>query len=195
MLIRFRENYVGFMGDISKMYNSVRIPLLDQHCHRYLWRNMNPKIQPETFVITRVNMGDKPSGAIASLALRKTAEMKNDVFPVECETTLNSSYIGDIIDNAKIITTNITNILKSGDFNVKDWVMQGDYFKYTVKLNFSKKQGNLRSEQDLTREDFRHIIPLVLTKRMLLSQLNGIYDALGLLSTFIIKEKILLRQL
>ena len=36
--LRFRENYVGFVGDIRKMYNSVGITLLDQHCHRFLWR-------------------------------------------------------------------------------------------------------------------------------------------------------------
>ena len=64
ILIRFRENDVGFIGDISKMYNSVRIKLLDQHCHRFLWRNMKSEKQPDTYVITRVNMGDKPSGTI-----------------------------------------------------------------------------------------------------------------------------------
>ena len=53
------------------MYNSVRITLFDQHCHRFLWRNMNFDLRPDTYVITRVNMGDRPSGTIASLALRK----------------------------------------------------------------------------------------------------------------------------
>ena len=57
------------------MYNSIHIPLNDQHCHRFLWRNLNVDKFPETYVITRVNMGDRPSGSIACAALRKTAEM------------------------------------------------------------------------------------------------------------------------
>ena len=86
ILIRFRENHVGFIGDVSKMYNSVRIKLLDQHCHRFLWRNMKFETPPDTYVITRVNMGDRPSGTIASLALRKTAEMRRERYPMECAT-------------------------------------------------------------------------------------------------------------
>ena len=83
ILIRFRENHVGYMGDITKMYNSVRIPEVDQHCHRFWWREMetNP---PEIYVINRVNMGDKPSGRIASLALWKNGEMNLDESRFSC---------------------------------------------------------------------------------------------------------------
>ena len=74
-------------------------------------------------------------------------------------------------------------------------MVHDDYFKYVVKLNFSKKTGNVRSEPDLSIENFDYKIPLILTKRILLSQVNGIYDPLGLISPFIIKGKILLRFL
>ena len=47
-------------------------------------------------------------------------------------------------------------------------------------------------EPDLSIENFDDKIPLILPKRMLLSQVNGIYDPLGLISPFIIKGKILL---
>ena len=229
ILIRFRENHVGFIGDVSKMYNSVRIKLLDQHCHRFLWRNMKLETPLDTYVMTRVNMGDRPSGTIASLALRKTAEMKRERHPMECATILKSSYMDDIIDctdtieNAIKITSNFSNILKSGDFNIKQWVisptysdtdieaidladgaekvlgmswvLQGDYFRLDVRLNFSRKRGKLRSQSNVSVENFDEKIPSVITKRMLLSQLNSIYDPLGLLSPFIIKGKVLLKQL
>ena len=230
ILIRFRENLVGFMGDISKMYNSVRIPVFDQHCHRFLWRDMNLNKSPDTYVITRVNMGDRPSGSMASLALRKTAEMKAIEYPHETKVILTSSYMDDIIDStetaakAKQITNNITNILKTGDFHIKHWVIasdtedfddcklfpfldgcervlgmfwsvNGDIFRYTVKLNFSKKRGNTRIEPDLTIDEIDFKIPLTLSKRIILAQLNGIFDPLGLVSPFVIKGKMLLRQL
>ena len=37
VVVRFRENNVGFVGDIRKMYNSVHTSTLDQHCHHFLW--------------------------------------------------------------------------------------------------------------------------------------------------------------
>ena len=40
--LRFRENEVAFVGDISEMYHRIRIPEADQyvHLHRFLWRNL-----------------------------------------------------------------------------------------------------------------------------------------------------------
>ena len=225
ILIRFRENIVGFMGDITKMYNSIRTRLLDQHCHRFLWREMDLNKKPDTYVITRVNMGDKASGSIATSALRKIAEMKAKEFPLESGILINSSYMDDIIDStdtvesAQKITKNITHILKGADFHIKNWVISsekrdlpiefelfhfldgmervlgiswyGDHFKYAVKLNFSKKKGKLRIEPDLTVDEIDTKIPLILTKRMILSQLNGIFDPLGLISVYSKRENII----
>ena len=60
---------------------------------------MNFDLRSDTYVITRVNMCERPSGTIASLALRKTAEMKREEFPKECNVILNSSYMDDVIDS------------------------------------------------------------------------------------------------
>ena len=47
VIVRFRENNVGYVGDIRKMYNSVYISMLDQHCHRFIWRNMETNKIPD----------------------------------------------------------------------------------------------------------------------------------------------------
>ena len=64
ILLRFREDFVVIVGDIRKTYNSVRLEKLEQHTHRFLWRNLENR-KPDIWTITRVNMGDKPAGAIA----------------------------------------------------------------------------------------------------------------------------------
>jgi len=227
ILIRFRENHIGFMGDIKKMYNSIRIPQKDQHCHRFLWRDLDERKDPETYVITRVNMGDRPSGSIACAALRKTAERECLNFPRESKIILNSSFMDDIIDSAENleivhrITKNVSEMLKKVDFHIKEWVVSnsdklyidlkdfkitdigservlgvswdvsGDQFKYDLDLNFSKR-GRKNESQDF---DNLLKIPDILTKRIVLSKLNSIYDPLGLVGSFIIKGKILMRQL
>ena len=71
ILIRFREGKVAITGDIKKMNHSVRITELDQHTHRFLWRNMKLDREPDTYVMTAVCFGDKPAGNIAITALRK----------------------------------------------------------------------------------------------------------------------------
>ena len=40
VVLRFRENEVAFIGDVSKMYHRIHIPEADQHAHRFLWRNL-----------------------------------------------------------------------------------------------------------------------------------------------------------
>lgn len=57
------------------MYNSVRLSTKDQHTHRFLWRNFDTSKPPDHYALTSVPFGDRPSGAIAIIALRKTAEL------------------------------------------------------------------------------------------------------------------------
>lgn len=78
ILVRFRGNEVAFIGDIKKMYHTVKTTVLDRHTHHFLWRNMVNDRAPDTYVIQRVSFGEKPSATIATMALRKTAEMGSE---------------------------------------------------------------------------------------------------------------------
>ena len=40
ILLRFRQQKVGLVGDISKMFNSIQLAEMDQHVHRFLWRDL-----------------------------------------------------------------------------------------------------------------------------------------------------------
>ena len=71
-----------------------------------------------------------------------------------------------------------------------NWNYCEDSVSYKVNLNFSKKKGNCRSEPNLLEQDVPNKIPECLTKRMILSQINGFFDPLGL-----VKAKILWRKL
>ena len=63
------------------MYHSVSISKLDQHTHRFLWRDMEVDRDPDIYVLKKVSFGDRPGGNIATLALRKTAEEGKDLYP------------------------------------------------------------------------------------------------------------------
>ena len=125
VLIRFRENEVALIGDIKKMYHSVGTTQLEQHTHRFLWRDMDARKEPDTYVIQRVSFGDRPSGTIATVALRKTAEMAQEKYPQEAKIIRDNTYMDDIIESvgdrerAESVPWNIEKLVDIGGFKIK----------------------------------------------------------------------------
>ena len=70
-----------------------------------------------------------------------------------------------------------------------------DYLCFEVKLNFSRKKHKLRVETDSKTNPLPYKIPEQLTKRIILSQVNSIYDPLGLSGPFTVRAKIMMRQI
>ena len=131
ILLRFRQGKVAFVGDISKMFHSIEIPVEDQMTHLFLWRGLDTKKEPETYAITAVNMGDRPSATIAQIALRKTAEAAKEDFPEAAEIILQNSYMDDIPgsadshEKAKQYMGEIEAILGKRSFRIKEWIFPG----------------------------------------------------------------------
>ena len=132
VLIRFRENQVALMGDIRKMYHTVKTKPIDQNTHRFLWRDMETTREPDTYIIQRVSFGDKPSGTIATVALRKTAEMGKAKYPQAAKIIRDNTYMDDIIEStedlltAQKLTSDIENLIIKGGFHVKGWIFSDD---------------------------------------------------------------------
>ena len=221
VLLRFRERAVAMVGDRGKLFHAIDIPILDQMTHRFLWRDLEDEREPNTYVMTSVNMGNRPSGTIAMVVLRKTAEMSEIEFPLACQTIISNSYMDDKIDSVDLVEAaskvmgKIDEVLDKGDFKIKEWTCSGrtrrcsteadveqkaiqllsnssvtanstervlgmgwDPQKYTfgykVKLNFSIKRRKVQLEPDLSREQVPTSVPAPLTKRQVLSQVNGV---------------------
>jgi len=132
LLLRWREEPVAVVGDIKKMFHSVHLQPLEQHCHRFLWRGMESNREPDVYVMTRVNMGDRPAPAICSEALYKTAELFWEESPRAAELIKSSTYVDDIIDsfpdkgNSLDIIGKAEKMLAKGGFQVKCWQFSGD---------------------------------------------------------------------
>ena len=98
-------------------------------------------VSPHIYVITAVNIDDRPSGTIATVALHKTAEIEEQNYPIETNIIKESSYVDDIIDitgtidEAISLTENITKILRKGNFIMKGWNMSSDkYFETSLEV-------------------------------------------------------------
>ena len=221
ILLRWREDHVAVVGDICKMYNSVYLETMEQHCHRFLWTNLKFGSEPEIYVMTRVNMGDRPAGSISTEALYKTADMFQHDNPSAAELLKHGSYIDDLLgsaasrEEAEELTGGAENMLLKGGFQIKFWYISGDQLEgdakltevlgvcwipesdrltFNTSLNFSPKKHGVHILPDLEPSEIPESIPEVLTKRMVLSQMMRVYDPLGLICAFTLQGKILLRQ-
>ena len=131
LLLRWREEKVAIVGDIRKMFNSVHLQPAEQHCHRFLWRDLDMTIEPQEYVITRVNMGDRPAPAISTEALYATADKFAEIDPRAAQIIKGSSYVDDILDSFRDIDCAVEVlkkaelILSKGNFHIKYWLLTG----------------------------------------------------------------------
>ena len=131
ILLRWREEPVAMVADIRKMFHSVHLEEIEAHCHRFLWRDLDASRDPDIYLIDRVNMGDRPASAIATEALRATAEMNKARHPEAAEFIIRSSYMDDLIDSkestelAMSLAKEVGNVLATGNFGIKCWQFSG----------------------------------------------------------------------
>ena len=218
VILRWREEEIAVVGDIRKMYNSVHLETVEQHCHRYLWSELEDPA-PKTFVITRVNMGDRPAGAISTEALYMTADRFFLDHPSAATMLKRGSYVDDLMDSVETreaaldLTEGAGKILTKGGFQIKFWLHSGDSLENDStevlgiqwypqndqvaaksSLNFSPKKRGIHTLPDLKPEEIPEKIPNILTKRSVLGQVMKIYDPLGLWAPFVLIGKVLLRK-
>ena len=154
VLLRFREGEVAVTGDIRKMYHAIKITHIDQHTHRFLWRDMNLSIEPEIYVMLSVSFGDRPAGNIAIVALRKTAQMGKEIYPDASNVILKNTYVDDIVDSFKDketaikITEEIDKLIKPGGFEIKKWSFSGKNIKQVSFQDADSSAENKLEEEN-----------------------------------------------
>ncbi|KAK7944841.1 hypothetical protein WMY93_000569 [Mugilogobius chulae] len=157
VLLRFRAGVFAALGDIRKMYNSVWLEEREVHLHRFLWRDTEDS-EIEDFAITRVNIGDKPAGCIAQVAMRETANLPPFSHLKEERRVLEEdAYVDDILtshndlDHLNLLTSNIERILRAGGFYMKPWV-------------YSAQSGRKKPRDEKTEQPKFMILPNQLTE-------------------------------
>ncbi len=87
VLLRFWENHVAILGDVSKMYYQVLVdPVVDAHSHRFLWQSFENR-EPDIYVKAVFMFGDKPAPPMANTAMDLTAEENAENYP-DAATTI-----------------------------------------------------------------------------------------------------------
>ena len=217
ILLRFRQDHFGFIGDIKKMFHSIDIPMKDQMTHLFLWRNLDTNDRPRTYAMTTVNMGDRPASSIAQTALRMTAEVAKDEYPEASNLIINNSYMDDIPGStssqevAMELMEDTEKILNAKGFHIKNWTFSGQKEKrersadqiavqVLLKKEVENEVGKVLGMEWETEADILQFRINKLnaknetTKRECLSTICSIYDPVGLLAPVTVSAKIILRK-
>ena len=75
------------------------------------------------------------------------------------------------------------------------WSPAQDVISMHLGVNLSQKKCGVRQEPELTLETIGQIDSAVMTRRVIVSQIYGIFDPLGLLTPLVLKFKLLLQKL
>ena len=218
VLLNFRVYPVGFVKDISKFYQSVLASPRDQHLRRVLWRDGDGNKEPKTFITRTVNFGDKPAGCVALTALRETAELYKNINPEASRKLKDDNYCDDVTtgdetrERALETSESMNLIVEKGGFKFKTTVMSGDEGEprrvlgtgwdtntdslfIEVKVNVSPKRKGVHTLPNIQFENIKEEFPEILTKRIIWRVVLGQFDLLGLASVFLIRLKLLMRDL
>ncbi|XP_014667006.1 PREDICTED: 40S ribosomal protein S13-like isoform X2 [Priapulus caudatus] len=83
------------------MYHRILIPMIDQHVHRYLWRDLDVDREPDVYVNQVLLFGDKPAGTMAITTLRLTADESRKEYPRAAEVIEANTYMDDMCPYVK----------------------------------------------------------------------------------------------
>ena len=75
-----------------------------------------------------------------------------------------------------------------------NWIPESDSIVFHTSVNFSQKSHGIHNEPNIKKENLVKSIPNDLSRRMVLQQVMAIYDPLGIISPFLLKAKIMLRE-
>lgn len=218
VLLNFRTYKVGIVKDFSKFYNSILAKERDKHIRRVLWRNGKTEDKPKIFKTNTVNFGDKPAGCIALTAMRETAELYKNIDNDAAVKLKNDSYVDDIAsggdtkEEAEKLSTNMDKIAAQGGFKFKKctmsmdnvdpmkilgtfWDPKADTLFLDCKVNISPKMKGVRTEKNLDINNIQQNLPRTITKTTVWRIAMGQYDLLGLASVFLIRLKLVMRDL
>ena len=131
-ILKYSNKHFEILISSQASYNAIDATEEHWHMRRLLWRWGETTKPWSVYVLKYVHFGDRPAAAIASTAVRKTAEIFEAINPKAAERIVRDSYVDDIAtgedDNESVdeLREGIREILRRGGFEVKGFIKSGD---------------------------------------------------------------------
>ena len=218
VLIRFRTNRIGLLMDIEKMFLQSKLAPEDRDVNRYLWRDLQFNETPKVYRMQRLTFGVNSSPFLAISTVHAHAKKYAELFPNAVQETLQNMYVDDVLTGADTVNStmklqqDMSEIMMKAAFNLTKWASNSELVmdaiapakrgsSSLVEFESSEPVKALVVSWDLTSDHFLLapggivLSPDPTTKRSLLSLASKMFDALGFISPFTVRAKILLQEL
>lgn len=213
--LRFRAHIYVLSADIAKMYRQVLVVEDQRPLQRIVWRSsVSDSLQ--VFNLNTVTYGQASSAFLAIRCLFQLAEECESTHPCISSIIRQDFYVDDLLtgtnskEDAIYIIKAITNILRSGKFELRKWASNDPEILNSVSdssltnnvldigHNDNAKTLGLIWNPSTDKLMYKISKPLergIVTKRIILSESAQVFDPLGLLQPCIIIAKIIIQEL
>lgn len=216
VLIGFRNGRFAIAADVEEMFHQVRVSEEDADSLRFLWTDDISSNETYTLQMLVHIFGAKSSPTCANYALKRTARDNQQHFdPLTVETVLKSFYVDDLLKSvdslevARRLTEELISILKRGGFHLTKFMSNSKNLlsslppsevslKASFNLGDDQLQRALGVSWDIISDTFKFATNLPdapETKRGILRVTSSLFDPLGFAVPFLLKPKLLLREL
>jgi hypothetical protein len=133
ILIRWTVHKHAYHTDIAKMYNKVHLDESHWRFQMYLWdEQLRVGVPPVWKVIKTLIYGVRPSGQLAEVAIRKTAELTKSDYPKAYPVIKHDIYVDDCMSGTNSLksrnmtTDQLVAALAKGGFTLKGFTFSGE---------------------------------------------------------------------
>ena len=216
ILIKFRKEPVALVGDISQMYHQLVLRPEDRPLHRFLWRNLDSRKEPEVYEFIRFIFDGCYCPFCAQYTWQQHAEDHRDQCPLVATAVQNNCYMEDLMSSventskARDMRQQLTDLGDKANFHVRKWIPNSREVLEDIPERDRASETNLeKNELPVTKtlgvawmatddQFLFHYTPpseeFQYTKRNVLRSTATIFDPMAFLAPFVVRAKLLMQQ-